>query len=233
MAYKTITKRNNMPQIGAPAPDFEAMTTFGPLKLSDLKGQWVVLFSHPGDFTPVCTTEFLAFAKAYPYFKERNVQPIGLSVDSQHSHLGWVYNIFRNTGVQIPFPVIADSNKDVSKLYGMISEAASDTSTVRSVFIIDDKGILRAILCYPLTVGRNIPEILRLVEALQYVDKENVATPANWMPGTPAVIPPPQTYNQLTERMNQQQYSCMDWYLCYTEPDQKALQQNKGMKSLR
>lgn len=170
-----------MPQIGTQAPDFSAVTTFGNIKLSDFKGKWVVLFSHPGDFTPVCTTEFIAFAMYYPYFAQRNVQLLGLSVDSVYSHLGWVYNIYRNTGVEIPFPIIADGDMEISRLYGMISPAVSDTSTVRNVFIIDDKQIVRAVLQYPLTTGRCIPEILRIIDALQTSDRENVVTPANWL----------------------------------------------------
>lgn len=169
-----------LPSLGSKAPDFKANTTFGPIKLSDYNGKWVVLFSHPGDFTPVCTTEFLCFAKYHNEFKKRNTELIGLSVDSNASHLAWMYNIFTMTGIDIPFPVIDDNDKYVAKLYGMISEQMSNTSTVRSVFIIDDKQILRTILYYPLTTGRNIPEILRIIEALQTSDKDKVVTPANW-----------------------------------------------------
>lgn len=207
------------PRIGAKAPDFSAVTTFGDMKLSDFKGRWVVLFSHPGDFTPVCTTEFISFTMYFPLFVQRNVQLIGLSIDSLHSHLGWVYNIFRNTGIEIPFPIIADRDMKIAQLYGMIAPAVSDTATVRNVFVIDENQIIRAILQYPMTTGRYIPEILRLVEALQTSDKDQVATPANWLPGTPVVVPPPNTYQQLMERVqNPQGYSCMDWYLCL-KPD--------------
>ena len=169
----------NLPNLGSKAPDFKANTTSGPIKLSDYAGKWVVLFSHPGDFTPVCTTEFLCFAKYYDEFKKRNTEIIGLSVDSNSSHLTWIYNIFQFTGVEIPFPIIEDKDMSIAKLYGMISEPMSNTSTVRSVFIIDDKQILKTILYYPLTTGRNIPEILRIIEALQTSDRDNVVTPAN------------------------------------------------------
>ncbi len=205
-------------KIGMKAPDFCAMTTFGPLKFSQLKGKWVVLFSHPGDFTPVCTTEFIAFAQCDPYFKKRNVQLLGLSIDSNPSHLAWVYNIYQHTGIEIPFPIIADRDGSISRLYGMISPDVSSTETVRTVFIIDENQIIRAILIYPLTNGRNISEILRLVDALQTTDREKVATPANWVPGQPVVVPPPQTYQGLVDRMNNPcELSCMDWYLCFKQ----------------
>lgn len=214
--------RTCLPQIGAPAPDFEAMTTFGSIKLSDFRGQWVVLFSHPGDFTPVCTTEFIAFAKYSPYFAERNTQLIGLSIDSNPSHLAWVYNIYCHTGIEIPFPVIDDRSFNVSNLYGMISAASSEVATVRTVYIIDPEGILRTILYYPLTIGRSIPEILRILDALQTADAEQVVIPADWVPGMPVIIPPPTTYEELKERTESSNgYSCMDWYLCFEELDNR------------
>jgi alkyl hydroperoxide reductase subunit AhpC len=181
----------SLPSLGSKAPDFKANTTNGPIKLSDYTGKWVVLFSHPGDFTPVCTTEFLCFTKYYDEFKKRNTELIGLSVDSNSSHLAWIYNIFQLTGVEIPFPIIEDRDMSIAKLYGMISEPMSNTSTVRTVFIIDDKQILRTILYYPLTTGRNIPEILRIIEALQTADCNSVAIPANWVPGQPVIVPKP------------------------------------------
>ncbi|WP_278281141.1 peroxiredoxin [Clostridium sp. N3C] len=220
--YRRKYSKDLFPQIGAMAPDFEAITTFGNIKLSNFREKWVVLFSHPGDFTPVCTTEFIAFARYFPYFVERNAQLIGLSVDSNASHLAWVYNIYCNTGIEIPFPVIDDRSLKVSNLYGMISPATSETATVRSVYIIDPQGILRTILYYPLTIGRNIPEILRILDALQMSDAEKVATPADWMPGMPVIIPAPTTYEGLKQRIsNQDGYSCMDWYLCYKEINNK------------
>ncbi|HBF8852450.1 TPA: peroxiredoxin [Clostridioides difficile] len=210
----------NLPSLGSKAPDFKANTTNGPIRLSDYKGNWIVLFSHPGDFTPVCTTEFLCFAKYYDEFKKRNTELIGLSVDSNSSHLAWMYNISLLTGVEIPFPIIEDRDMRIAKLYGMISKPMSDTSTVRSVFIIDNNQILRTILYYPLTTGRNIPEILRIVDALQTSDRDNIVTPANWFPGMPVILPYPKNYKELKNRVNScnKKYSCMDWYLCFV-PD--------------
>lgn len=208
-----------LPNLGAKAPNFSANTTQGPIKLSDYKGKWVVLFSHPGDFTPVCTTEFLCFAKYYSNFQKRNTELIGLSVDSNSSHLAWLYNIFLHTGIEIPFPVIDDRRMEISRLYGMISEPMSDTSTVRSVFIIDPNQILRTILYYPLTTGRNIPEIVRIIDALQTSDEQNVVTPAGWLPGMPVILPPPKTHKELKERIKScdKNKNCMDWYLCFID----------------
>lgn len=206
--------------IGMKAPDFSATTTFGPIKLSDFKGKWVVLFSHPGDFTPVCTTEFVAFAKAQPQFSAKNTQLIGLSIDSNPSHLAWIYAIYVTTGVQIPFPVIADRTGDIARLYGMIAPEASNQETVRNVFIIDPDQVVRAILIYPLTNGRNISEILRLLTALQTTDQYHVVTPANWEPGQPALVPPPKTYDDLIQRQTDpkaQDLNCEDWFWCYKQ----------------
>ncbi len=206
----------NCLKLGMKAPDFTAMSTFGPIRLSDFRGRWIVLFSHPGDFTPVCTTEFIAFAKENDSFVKRNAQLLGLSIDSNPSHLAWVYNIYQNTGIQIPFPIISDRDMSISKLYGMIAPDVSTTETIRSVFIIDDKLIIRAILTYPLTNGRFIPEILRLLIALQTTDSEKVATPADWLPGEPVVIPAPNTYEELLSRIGGEDgYYCVDWYLCF------------------
>ena len=161
---------NGTVKIGQPAPDFSAQTTYGPICLDDYKGKWLVLFSHPGDFTPVCTTELIAFANANTCFEQRNACLIGLSVDSNHSHLAWIYDIYLRTGIIIPFPIIADKNGFVARKYGMISSDISNTETVRNVFIIDPEGIIRLILIYPMNIGRCIPEILRALEALQISD---------------------------------------------------------------
>jgi peroxiredoxin (alkyl hydroperoxide reductase subunit C) len=177
----------------------------------------------------VCTTEFISFAKYYPEFTRINTNLLGLSVDSNSSHLAWIYNIYKNTGVQIPFPVIADRNMAIAKTYGMIAPNASDTKTVRSVFIIDPEQKIRAILQYPLTNGRNIGEILRLVEALQTTDKEKLSTPANWIPGQPLVVPSPNTFDELTERIkNPMGYNCIDWYLCF-KPESTNMMMNMPM----
>jgi peroxiredoxin (alkyl hydroperoxide reductase subunit C) len=203
----------SLPRLGQPAPPFEAVTTHGTLKLEDFKGNWLILFSHPADFTPVCTTEFIAFAKIHPELQKRGVELLGLSVDSVSSHIAWVRNVEEKTGVKIPFPIIADLNKELSLTYGMIHPGESKTETVRCVFIIDDKQIIRTILYYPLTTGRNMDEILRIIDALQTTDKNAVATPANWRPGDKVVIPPPNTQEMAEERLKEG-YECVDWYLC-------------------
>jgi peroxiredoxin (alkyl hydroperoxide reductase subunit C) len=204
----------NFPVLGEPAPDFEVETTQGPIKLSDLKGKWVVLFSHPADFTPVCTTEFMAFAAIYDELAELNVKLIGLSIDSLSSHLAWVHNIKEKMGVTVPFPIIADLNMKVAKNYGMIHPGQSSTVTVRCVFFIDDKGTMRAMIYYPLQNGRFMPEIIRLVKALQTTDQYKVSTPANWQPGDKVVVAPPKTIAELDKRL-EEGYECKDWYLCY------------------
>jgi len=204
----------NLPTLGEPAPDFEANTTQGPMKLSEFKGKWVVLFSHPADFTPVCTTEFLAFTQIYDELKALNVQLIGLSVDSISAHLAWVHAIKEKMGVKIPFPIIADLNMNVANKYGMIHKGQASTATVRCVFFIDDKGILRAMIYYPLQNGRFMPEIIRLVKALQTTDKNKVSTPANWQPGDKVVVPPPTTAADMEKRLLEG-YECKDWYLCF------------------
>ena len=203
----------SLPRLGEPAPAFEAVTTHGVLKLEDFKGSWLILFSHPADFTPVCTTEFIAFAEIYPELQKRRVELLGLSVDSVSSHIAWVRNVEEKIGVKIPFPVIADLSKEVSLAYGMIHPGQSKTETVRCVFIIDDKQIIRTILYYPLTTGRNMQEILRIIDALQTTDEHKVATPANWKPGDMVVVPPPNTQEMAEERIKQG-YECVDWYLC-------------------
>lgn len=202
-----------MPRLGAPAPSFEAETTQGVIRLEDFRGSWLILFSHPADFTPVCTTEFVGFAQIAPQLRERNVELMGLSVDSTYSHIAWVRNIEEKFGVEIPFPVIADLNKEVAILYGMIMPGESTTETSRCVFIIDPEGILRAMIYYPLTTGRNIDEIQRVIDALQTSDEHDVATPANWRPGDKVIVPPPKTTEDAEERLAAG-YECKDWYFC-------------------
>ncbi|MFC2062454.1 peroxiredoxin [Chloroflexota bacterium] len=210
---ESAEKNVSLPRIGDPAPDFEAVTTHGTLKLEDFKGSWLILFSHPADFTPVCTTEFIAFAEIYPELQKQGAELIGLSVDSVSSHLAWVRNVEEKAGVKIPFPIIADLSKEVSLAYGMIHPGQSKTETVRCVFIIDPDQIIRTILYYPLTTGRNMQEILRIIEALKTTDEHKVATPANWKPGDLVVVPPPKTQEDAEER-TKQGYECIDWYLC-------------------
>ncbi|MDZ7377578.1 MAG: peroxiredoxin [candidate division KSB1 bacterium] len=206
----------SLPRIGDPAPQFEADTTFGHLKLEDFKGSWLILFSHPADFTPVCTTEFIAFAQIQDKLRELNCELMGLSIDSTYSHIAWVRNIEEKMGVKINFPIIADLNKEVATKYGMIMPGESKTETSRCVFVIDDKQIVRAIIYYPLTTGRNMDEILRLIQALQTSDKYGVATPANWRPGDKVIVPPPKTQEMAEARMKEG-YECKDWYFCKKE----------------
>lgn len=212
-----IEEKKPLLSLGEVVPDFEAVTTHGKIKLSDFKGKWVILFSHPADFTPVCTTEFVAFAQIYPELAKRNVQLIGLSIDSVYSHIAWVRTIKEKFGVTIPFPIIADLDMKVANLFGMIHPKQSTTAAVRCVFVIDPEMKLRAMIYYPLNVGRNMDEILRLIDALQTADKYKVALPANWRPGDPVIVPPPTTQEDAEKRMQeaaQQGYECIDWFLC-------------------
>jgi peroxiredoxin (alkyl hydroperoxide reductase subunit C) len=201
----------SLPRINEQAPDFEAKTTQGLVKLSDFRGKWVVLFSHPADFTPVCSTEFVEFARRSDEFKQHNAQLVGLSVESVTAHLAWIRNMQEHFGVKIDFPVIADLDTKVAQKYGLIHPGASETATVRAVFIIDDKGVVRALIYYPMSLGRNIDEILRAVEALQTADANACATPANWRPGDHVIVPPPQTLEDAEKRM-QSDYEVTDWY---------------------
>jgi len=199
------------PQLNKPAPDFEAKTTHGMKKLGDYKGRWLVLFSHPADFTPVCTTEFMAFARAHDEFLKLDCDLIGLSIDSNYAHIAWVRNIKEKFGVDIKFPIIEDLSMKVAHAYGMIQPGASDTSAVRATFIIDPKGVLRAMVYYPMSNGRSIDEFLRLVTALQTSDKHGVATPENWKAGEKVIVPPPAT-TDLAEERQSLGYEYTDWY---------------------
>jgi peroxiredoxin (alkyl hydroperoxide reductase subunit C) len=205
--------RIGLPRLNEPAPAFDAVTTHGALKLADFEGSWLILFSHPADFTPVCTTEFMAFAEIYPELQKRGAELLGLSIDSVYSHIAWVRNIEEKAGVKIPFPVIADLDRKVATAYGMVMPGESKTETSRCVFVIDPKGILRAMIYYPLTTGRNMDEILRLIDALQTADANKVATPANWRPGDKVIVPAPNTTERADERVGEG-YECVDWYLC-------------------
>jgi peroxiredoxin (alkyl hydroperoxide reductase subunit C) len=207
----------SLPRLGSPAPQFEAVTTVGTLKLEDFRGSWLVMFSHPADFTPVCTTEFVAFAKIHARLKELNCELMGLSIDSVYSHIAWVRNIEEKLGQKITFPVIADLDRKVATLYGMIMPGESKTETSRCVFIIDDKQVLRAMIYYPLTTGRNMDEILRVVQALQTSDKNGVATPANWRPGDKVIVPPANTQELAEQRTKDASLECKDWYFCMKE----------------
>lgn len=206
---------NNL-NLGDKAPRFIANTTDGEIKLSDYIGSWLILFSHPGDYTPICTTEFIEFSKMYPEFKKRNCKLLGLSIDSTPSHISWLNNIYNTTGIKVPFPIISDRDMKISKMYGMIAPKVSNTETVRSVFIMDPNQTIKAILQYPKTNGRNIGEILRLLDALQTTDNDKVLTPANWIPGKSTIIPSPKTFKEsLKYHTNLSSKNCTDWYLCY------------------
>ena len=209
---------NTMPRIGDKAPDFTAITTVGPLTLSEYnKGNWVILFSHPADFTPVCTTEMSGFAIEREWFDQHNTKLLGLSIDSVHAHLGWVNNVREKTGIYFDFPIIADLDMKVSQLYGMLHPGESATAAVRAVFFIDPTGEIRLIMYYPLNIGRNMEEIKRALVALQTVDEEKVALPLNWKPGEKAIVPPPKTLAEMDERLASTEYEMVDFYLSKKE----------------
>ncbi len=226
---------NGNVKIGQKAPDFIANTTFGEIKLEDYQGKWLVLFSHPGDFTPVCTTEMIAFTRAHNYFKEFNTELLGLSIDSNSSHLAWLYDIYCKTGIKISFPIIADRNGEIARKYGMIANDISNTETVRNVFIIDDKQRVRTILIYPLNVGRFIPEIIRTVQALQMADCSKGSTAANWIPGQPVIVTPPKTFAQLEERKEEieKNRNGITWYLSFKEPGKECNEILKNTENIR
>jgi len=214
---------NRMPLIGEKAPSFVAETTQGPINFpEDYKGKWVVFFSHPADFTPVCTTEFMTFANMADEFKKLNTELLGLSIDSTYSHIAWLRTIKEKIeykgmkDIEVNFPVISDLTMEVSKKFGMLQPAASTTQAVRAVFIMDPKAIVRAILYYPLSNGRNMDEVKRLVIAMQHSDEHNIATPANWEIGDDVIIPPPGSCGTAKDRVDQagDDYNCLDWFIC-------------------
>jgi len=206
----------SMPRIGDIAPDFKAITTTGKMQFSEFAvGKWVVMFSHPADFTPVCTTEMTGFAKRKGEFTALNTELLGLSIDSIHAHLGWVDNVRKNTGVYFDFPIIADLDMKVSKLYGMLQPNESETATVRAVFFIDPNKKIRLIMYYPLNVGRNMDEILRALTALQTADKYKVAMPLDWKKGDKVIVPPPTTLNDMDARLQDKTIELTDFYLAH------------------
>lgn len=214
-----------VPLIGDEAPAFKAPTTQGEIDFpAQYRGKWVILFSHPADFTPVCTTEFMTFAKLYPQFQALNCELIGLSIDSNYSHIAWLRTIAEKIdwkdmhGVQVTFPVIADPMGKVAMLYGMLQPKADTTKAVRAVFFVDPQGIVRAVIYYPLSNGRNFDEILRLLVAMQTSDEHQIATPADWQPGDEVIIPPPGSCGAAKSRVedaNGEGYRCLDWFLCF------------------
>jgi peroxiredoxin (alkyl hydroperoxide reductase subunit C) len=220
MAMEQVTK---LPLIGEKAPSFKAETTQGPITFpDDYRGKWVVFFSHPADFTPVCTTEFMTFASMQPEFEKLNCKLIGLSIDSTYSHIAWLRTIREKIeykgikGIEVTFPVISDLTMDVARAFGMLQPAASNTQAVRAVFVIDPQAIVRAILYYPLSNGRNMDEIKRLLKAMQLSDQHKVATPANWQPGDDVIVPPPGSCGVAKTRMEKpgEDVHCLDWFMC-------------------
>jgi peroxiredoxin 2/4 len=219
-----------LPLIGDPAPEFKAKTTQGEVNFpADYKGKWVILFSHPADFTPVCTTEFMTFASMQQEFKDLNTELIGLSIDSMFAHIAWLRTIKEKIAwkdlkdVEVMFPVIEDISMSVAKQFGMVQPNVSTTQAVRAVFIIDPKGIVRLIMYYPASCGRNMQEIKRVIIAMQKADKESIATPANWQPGEDVILPAPGSCGSAKERVEQHgdDVYCLDWFLCFKKEQKK------------
>ena len=212
----------NMPRIGDKAPSFKAVTTQGEINFPEqYAGKWVILFSHPADFTPVCTSEFMTFATMEDKFSELNCQLVGLSVDGLYSHIAWLrtikdkieYKGMKN--VEVKFPLIEDITMEVAKKYGMMQPGESSTKAVRAVFVIDPKGVIRTIIYYPLSMGRNFDELLRALQALQTADSFGVATPADWRPGDDVIVPPAGSCGTAKDRMEgKEDMKCYDWFFC-------------------
>ena len=211
-------QQGHLPRLNEEAPNFNVLTTDGPRKLADYAGQWLVLFSHPADFTPVCTTEFMAFAVNARKFTDLNCELLGLSPDSHYTHIAWKRNIEEKFGIHIPFPIVADVNMEMSRSYGMLHPNASNTNPVRAMFVIDPKSILRAMVYYPMTTGRSIQEVLRLLNALQVFDEHGVATPEGWKPGDNVIVSAPVTSATAERReamaLADPLYQYTDWYFC-------------------
>lgn len=215
---------NNMPLIGDKFPEMTVNTTHGKKELPDeYEGEWFILFSHPGDFTPVCTTEFYAFQKRYDEFRELDTELIGLSIDQVHSHLKWTEWIEENLGEEIEFPIIADGTGKVAKTLGLI-HSGSETATVRAVYIVDPKSVIRAILYYPAELGRNMDEIVRMIKGFQKSEDQGVAIPANWpnneLIGDRVILPPASDVETIKKRRDQEEseeIECYDWWLCHKE----------------
>ncbi len=239
MAWAQYELPTRLPLIGEKAPAFAAKTTQGDIKFpDDFKGKWVILFSHPADFTPVCTTEFMTFAKMLPEFKALNCELIGLSIDSIYAHIAWLRTIREKItykdmkNIEVTFPLIEDLKMEVARKYGMLQPSASTTQAVRAVFFIDPEGTIRALLYYPLSNGRNMEEIKRLLIAMQTSDQFKIATPANWQPGEEVIVPPPGSCGTANERVNtanQQGLRCVDWFLCFKPSPLKADEKPNGL----
>lgn len=209
-----VGERSGPPLLYDPAPDFRARTTMGERTLSGYRGKWLIFFSHPADFTPVCASEFVAFAGLADRFGGLGCELLALSVDSLYSHLAWIRAIREQFGVEITFPVIEDPSMVIARAYGMIDRQAPDSALVRAVFVIDPNGIIRAIIWYPMTTGRNVAELLRLVAALQMADTHSVSTPEGWQPGQDVLLPAPRT----AEGIYRKQEPGTDWYFKLSRP---------------
>lgn len=220
-----------MPRIGDPVPAFKAVTTQGDINFpEDYKGEWVILFSHPADFTPVCTSEFMTFASMEKQFEEANCKLVGLSVDGLYSHIAWLRTIKEKIeykgmkDVEVKFPLIEDITMEVAKKYGMIQPGEDNTKAVRAVFFIDPKGMIRTIIYYPLSLGRNFDELYRVLVALQTADNFGIATPADWRPGDDVIVPPAGSCGTAKERMDgKEEMHCYDWFFCTKKLDEKEV----------
>ena len=236
LMFGSVAYAADLPLIGEKAPAFEANTTQGPIKFpDDYKGKWVILFSHPADFTPVCTTEFMTFASMNDQFRELNCELIGLSIDSNYSHIAWLRKMQELEfdgieDVRVTFPVIEGVDMEVANMYGMIQPGESSTHAVRAVFFIDPKATVRALMYYPASTGRNFHEIMRTLVALQTADKHNVATPANWEPGDEVIVPPPGSCGTAEARVQGAgaDYRCLDWFLCLKQLPKEKLDLPEG-----
>lgn len=228
-----------MPRIGDAAPSFKALTTQGMINFpTDFNGKWIILFSHPADFTPVCTSEFMTFGKMQKEFDDLNCQLVGLSIDGLSSHIAWLRTIKEKIdwkgmkGLDIRFPLIDDISMHVANLYGMVQPGESETKAVRAVFFIDPKGVIRAIIYYPLALGRNFDEIKRVIIALQTADNFEVALPADWRPGDPAIDPNPGTMDKVAERVEKAKaggkIKCYDWFFCTREISKEEVEKHLG-----
>lgn len=220
----------SMPRIGDKAPEFKAVTTQGNISFpADYKGNWVILFSHPADFTPVCTSEFMTFASLEDKFAKANCKLVGLSVDGLYSHIAWLRTIKEKIeykgmkDVEVKFPLIEDITMEISKKYGMIQPGESSTKAVRAVFFVDPKGIIRAIIYYPLSLGRNFDEIYRALIAMQTADEFGVATPADWNPGDDVIVSPAGSCGMAKERMDSKELDCKDWFFCTKKLDKEKV----------
>ena len=226
-------ERNTIPLIGEKAPSFSAKTTQGEINFpDDFEGNWVILFSHPADFTPVCSSEFMTFADMEDKFEEINTKLVGLSVDGLHSHIAWLRTLkekLTHKGIknaEVNFPLIDDVSMEVAKKYGMIQPEESKTEAVRAVFVIDPEGVIRTLLYYPLSLGRNFSELYRIMIGLQTADKFGVATPADWQPGDDVIVPPAGTSDQAEERMNDDSITCDDWFFCKKKLSKEEIEKN-------